>query len=300
MDTQSNNDRNTRSSSERSGSTTAPRATAPRLGSAALLSSLALALFAPAARADDAIFTLPVWSTTGGEGDLFAPPLVIALLSSGAGDTALALEAPPLVLARLSDGSGGDAGPVIPDSLELPRVVRARGVAPRDGVLVGFGGVQQPVRADVVLRLHEYFAVGGSAGGIPSQMGSAMLSLAGVQNGTLSSLSFDGSLLFFPARDSFFLGVSAGSMSLSASSSNRDGFVAVEAHELYVTPRFGWFATWDSGFTFGFDVGMQLPLSTSVVATGTTATVATNAEGLARTIVEMPMPTISIRLGWML
>lgn len=252
---------------------------AARLGWLGLVSCCAAALYAPVVYADDTIVALLISTLPEPESDL--PP-------------------PPLVLALLSDGSGGDLGSMTPTAVEGLPFVRERGVAPRAGLMVGFGGVQQPVRADVVYRVHDLFAFGGSLAGIPSDLGSALLSMANVPNGALSSLSADGSLYCFPARDSFFLGVSAGALSLSASSASGTESVAVEAHEVYITPRLGWLATWESGFTFGFDLGMQIPLSSSVLATGSRAVAASNAESVARTLVEMTLPTLSMRLGWLL
>lgn len=258
--------------------TSSPTRAGPRCG-ALLVPFLALALCASAARADETIVAERVQAPDAAQGEE---------------------DSPPLVLARRSGGAGGDTGPAQAAAFELPGAARSHEVLPRGGLLIGFGGAHHPVRADVIVRLHEYFTLGASVGGIPAEFGSALLSMAGVKDATLSSLACDASVLFFPARGSFFLGATAGSTSLSATGAGSGAPLTLEAEQLYVTPRLGWFAIWEPGFSFGFDLGVQLPVSSKVVATGGRASGSTSPEGLVRALVEKPLPTLSLRVGWMM
>ncbi|MBS2023791.1 MAG: hypothetical protein JST92_15415 [Deltaproteobacteria bacterium] len=189
------------------------------------------------------------------------------------------------------------------EAVDAPHITRVRGVSPRAGLMLGAFGIQQPVRGDVMIRVHDYLAFGASIGGIPEGLGGALLSAAKVSNGTLSALSADGSLFVFPFRGSFFLGASLGRMGLSASATTtsgaQTGTIFIDAHETYLTPRAGWFATWDSGFSFGFDLGAQLPLDTQIVTTGTSSK-ASNVDSLVHAVAGLPLPTVAVRLGWML
>lgn len=83
---------------------------------------------------------------------------------------------------------------------------------------------------------------------------------------------WDAHLRWHPWMGSFFVGGSYGRMEVDGD--YQDKFIArtlgfereVEARinatikTNYFTPRLGWFAVWESGLTFGFDIGAQIPL----------------------------------------
>lgn len=167
------------------------------------------------------------------------------------------------------------------------------------GVLASFAGATQPIRGELVFRPASWVSLGFGMGGVPSALGDPLLQAGGVKQGQLSSWSADASLLLHPFRGSFFLGASLGHMSLDAQAPTQAGPVSVSVATQYVSPRLGWLATWDSGFSLGFDVGAQLPLSPEVTAVAP-AGKQSNVESLARSLAALPLPTVGLRLGWML
>jgi hypothetical protein len=72
-------------------------------------------------------------------------------------------------------------------------------------------------------------------------------------------------------QGSFFLGAAYGSQSLTAEASDTvsatsgtttitaDTQVKIEIETPYFTPHLGWLWIWDSGFTMGFEFGVQVP-----------------------------------------
>jgi hypothetical protein len=66
-----------------------------------------------------------------------------------------------------------------------------------------------------------------------------------------------------------------------------------------VAPRLGWLGITDPGFTLGVDLGLQIPVSADVNVVSSSPS-ATTLESLARSLAALPMPTISLRVGWML
>ena len=167
------------------------------------------------------------------------------------------------------------------------------------GILVGLSGVQQPLHAELVVRPVRGLAATVGVGGLPAPLGGALLSAAAVQGGTLSSWSLEAGLQVFPFGGSFFLGATTGHLSLAASAPTKSGTVTFDISSFYVTPHFGWLAIWDSGFSLGFDLGAQLPFSTSVETSGPRRA-ASNVDNLAHALAGLPLPTLSLKLGWML
>jgi hypothetical protein len=168
------------------------------------------------------------------------------------------------------------------------------------GLVVGASGLEQPVHAELALRFASGFLSARFGGGVvPGAVGTAMLSAVSVPDGSLTSWSAEAGLALHPFRGSFFLGATAGYLSLNAAAPTRLGTVAIAASTLYVTPRFGWMAVWDSGFTLGFEAGAQLPLGPNVIVTGP-SNAAAKAESLSRSIAANPLPTAALKLGLLL
>lgn len=79
----------------------------------------------------------------------------------------------------------------------------------------------------------------------------------------------------FPFHGSFFIGAAYGSQGIVGKMKTdidvESGGVTLkvpttirlEIESKYLTPQIGWFARWDSGFTLGFDFGLQMPSGTS-------------------------------------
>jgi hypothetical protein len=76
-----------------------------------------------------------------------------------------------------------------------------------------------------------------------------------------------------PGKGSFFWGLAYGQQTILVEAEQDLKFKQSEldivvpatlqmtVESTYVTPHFGWFAMWDSGFTLGFELGAQIPMS---------------------------------------
>jgi hypothetical protein len=202
----------------------------------------------------------------------------------------------------LPESPAPSAAPVAYGPLDTSLAVapQARSERGHLGLVLGASGIEQPVHAELALRFASGFLSARFGGGlVPGAVGAAMLSAVSVKNGSLTSWSTEAGLALHPFRGSFFLGATAGYLSLSAAAPTQLGTVGISASTLYVTPRLGWMAVWDSGFTLGFEAGAQVPLGPSVVVTGP-PNAAAKAESLSRSIAANPLPTAAVKFGLLL
>ncbi len=167
------------------------------------------------------------------------------------------------------------------------------------GVLLGLVGAPNPLGAELFVRANDFLGFGAGVGFLPGPLGDVVLGLAGVSGASLSAWSAEGEMRVFPFRGAFWLGGAFGRMSASASGTSHGFPVNIDANALYLAPRAGWLATWRSGFVLGFDVGLQVPVSTDVQVTSTSPQ-QSNLESVARALAGLPLPTAQLRLGWML
>jgi hypothetical protein len=207
--------------------------------------------------------------------------IVLALVAlSAAAPAALAqsLPEPPLISAP-----GG------------PELSRSRSL--RFGILAG-SGAPQPLGLEAFARFNDYFGAGFGIGLLPAPVGEALLAAAG-QNGSLDSMAFEGELRLFPFRGAFYLGGALGHMGLSATGRSHGYPVAVDIGTIYAAPRFGWLGTWDSGFAIGLDLGVQVPISPDVTVKSDSPG-QSYIESAARQLASSPLPTIALRMGFLL
>ena len=270
------------------------------------LSSFALAPAARAANGDDPPLLFAEAAPLRSQRPMTARPVLLEpepaapapqAAAAPAPDSAPAADdAPPLVVAplRQSEGPTNGYGP----SIAAPAPSRSTGGHPA-GLMLGINGVQQPLHADLVVRPVRGLAATIGVGGLPASLGQTLLSAARVQGGSLSSWSAEIGMLVFPFGGSFFVGAAAGHISLAAAASTKAGQVSFDYSSLYLTPHLGWLATWDSGFSIGFDAGAQLPFAASLTTSGPKQAAA-NLDSLARALAALPLPTVSLKLGWML
>lgn len=85
--------------------------------------------------------------------------------------------------------------------------------------------------------------------------------------------NWDARVRWFPFQGSFFLGAAYGNQGIVGKTKQDLKFdangteltvpttIRLELNTNYLTPHLGWFATWDSGFTIGSELGYQMPLS---------------------------------------
>lgn len=202
---------------------------------------------------------------------------------------------PPLVFAGA--GANGDALlSVVPETMVDPAVPEGR--SNRFGVIASIVGLPQPVGIGAFARFHDLVGVGANLGFLPGPVGSALLSAAGL-NGELSANGVEAEARLFPFRGAFFIGGAVGRMSLSASGTSKGAPVAVAVTTLYAAPRLGWLGTFSSGFTLGLDLGLQIPLSPDI-RVSTSSPQASQLEAVARALAALPLPTASVKVGFLL
>jgi hypothetical protein len=174
------------------------------------------------------------------------------------------------------------------------REANANSSAVHVGVLGGIG-FPRPLTVEALVDIDRILAIGGEYGFLPKT------TISSVELGCWAA-SADARL--FPFRSGFFIGVRGGYQHLDASatvtvgSQSRSGSIAMET--LFVNPRIGFLWMGRPGLAIGFEVGVQIPVSTSV-STALPAEVAaldTNIKSTAETLGRTPLPTIDLlRLG---
>ncbi len=75
----------------------------------------------------------------------------------------------------------------------------------------------------------------------------------------------------YPWKSAFFVGLAMGSQTFTGSQTGTVLFqpttVTTVVSSTYVAPQIGWRWVWSSGFYFGMELGVQIPLSTSAATT---------------------------------
>lgn len=106
--------------------------------------------------------------------------------------------------------------------------------------------------------------------------------------------NWDVALRWFPFQGSFFLGAAYGNQGVVAKASQDveidfNGIpltvpttFRLEVESKYLTPHLGWFARWDSGFTMGFELGLQMPSSSTSELQTAFANLSQQAESVIR------------------
>ena len=142
--------------------------------------------------------------------------------------------------------------------------------------------------------------------------------------------NWDARLRWFPWQGSFFLGAAFGNQGIVGQTTTKiktsSGGVDTEipatirlaVKSTYLTPHLGWFATWDCGFTLGFELGYQMPLSSksdlqiglkNMSAAGEDAIKNTDSykkaekdvTSAAESFGKKPVPYVNLlRIGWLL
>jgi hypothetical protein len=186
---------------------------------------------------------------------------------------------------------------VVPETMVEPAAGHTR--AGRIGVLFGLVGAPQTFGVEGFAKVHDIVGVGVGFGMLPGALGGVLMNAAGVNGGKLDSSAFEGEARVFPFRGSFWLGGALGRMSLSASGNGAGSPVTVDVTTLYASPRLGWLAVWQSGLSLGLDLGVQFPIGPDVKVT-TSSPGGSNIESVARSLAVLPLPTATVRLGFLL
>ena len=204
----------------------------------------------------------------------------------------------------------------------------------RIGPVVG-GGLPSLINFGATIKLTRYLGAGINIGIIPT------LKISYYGQATLAYQEYDVYARIYPFGGSFFLGTGIGYETVKGTltttidltpyqqglpagllPSSLDYASQGSVKTLVLTPQIGLFHTFSSGFSLGFDVGLQVPIAPSQVAfasqvnlladpqipaatrqqladkyvTPTDNQVRSTLETIGRTII----PTFNVRLGWLL
>jgi hypothetical protein len=182
----------------------------------------------------------------------------------------------------------------------------------RVGALIGVVSVPRPSDVEVLVRVMDVFAVGLGYSDFPAFIANPLLDLVGANSATTHATlgqfnAVDLDLRVFPARGAFFVGASLGRQSLQGllteSTVVGPQSASLDLTTWYVTPRVGWLWRFDPGLLIGFDVGVQLKLAsdqTVVLPSSATPDIRQRVENLADLGASYPLPSLRLRIGWML
>ncbi len=181
-----------------------------------------------------------------------------------------------------------------PQTNEASGGARARDGKLHAGALAGVG-FPRPIAIEA-FAAWRWFVVGAEYGFLPET------AIAGAK---LSSWSASGDARFFPFRGPFFLGLRAGRQVVSASATvsalGQSLSGAVDVASWFVNPRVGLLWTWASGFAFGMEAGVQIPVSTTVTTTLPAGVDDGGVSSTAETWGKKVLPSVDLlRVGFML
>jgi hypothetical protein len=178
----------------------------------------------------------------------------------------------------------------------------------RLGAMIGVVSAPRPLDAELFVRLDDLVAVGASYSDFPAAIANPILSLAGARGGAIDARlddfhAVEVDLRLMPWQGAFFLGSSFGRQSLSGAVFDSGQMTTVDLTTWYATPRVGWLWTLGPGFLLGVDVGAQLKLvatASVVMPPGTSSNVRNAAQALADLGSSYPLPSLHLRIGWVL
>lgn len=218
------------------------------------------------------------------------PVLLAACLGLAAGAAAQETGAPPSV------SEAPKPAPAEPHPSAAPGHPHHLGPV-QIGVTLGVLSVPRPVNVQLLAKAWDLIGIGVSYSYLPGFVSEAILSLAGVHNASVHSSAWDVDLRLFILRGTFFLGSSLGTQSLTATATSNGITAQGDLRTLYLTPRLGWLWIWDSGFLLDTDLGVQIPLSSTL----TLDPAANNKDvrDAARVVGQTPLPAVTFRIGYL-
>lgn len=167
----------------------------------------------------------------------------------------------------------------------------------RLGALGGVG-FPAPLSLEALARIDRVVAIGAEYGALPAT------NVAGVRT-TLTSVAAD--VRVFPLRGAFFVGAAVGHQNLDLSATMSLPMLgampeSMAYDEWFVDPRIGLLWRWGFGLSIGMDVGVQLPISSSMsttlpqeaLARASTIPGAARAESAVRWLGAGALPTIDL------
>jgi hypothetical protein len=162
----------------------------------------------------------------------------------------------------------------------------------RIGALVG-AGFPRPLAVEGTVKLGDLLLVGAEYAVLPT------VTIASVRT-TFWSLAADARV--FPLRGAFFVGVRAGRQVANASTNLAiapygSSYEMVGLDSWFVNPRVGFLWTMASGFTVGFEAGVQIPVA-STTSSVLSLSLEPDAQRVLDSIGKAVLPTVDlIRIG---
>jgi hypothetical protein len=180
------------------------------------------------------------------------------------------------------------------------------------GAMIGVVSLPRPADVEVFVRIVDLFGVGLGYSDFPAFIANPLLDLVGANSATTSATlgqfnAFDLDLRVFPFRGPFFVGASFGRQSLQGVLTERTALgpqsATLDLTTWYMTPRAGWLWWFERGLLLGFDLGIQLKLTSDQVVTlppSATPDIQQRVRNLADLGASYPLPSLRLRIGWML
>jgi hypothetical protein len=245
--------------------------------------------------------------------ELTARPIPPPEAPAPAGAPSVTIAGTETAIAASAPAPGPEAMPALAASQDFVRAPREpEGV--RIGLLLGLISLPRPVEAELTIKMGRYLAIGGQYSVLP------VLTPPGFDAG-LKLNAAQGIVRIFPFGGGFYIGSGFGYQQFRASLGSTDPSsgdrleVSCDMSGLFVSPQLGWLWVWKSGFAFGINVGVQIPVPKDpvVVATYNGMTVPDQADGyvpqsavddardmketvqtVAKYVSKYPMPTIDL------
>lgn len=128
----------------------------------------------------------------------------------------------------------------------------------RFGPLLGIISLPRPVNIELFAKPNDWFGIGAGFSMVPE------LTIRGI-SGKMTAFNAVGRV--FPFAGSFYVGAAAGLQNLTIQGSDniegQDLTAKAEHAAFFITPQVGWLWTWDSGFTVGINLGVQVALTST-------------------------------------
>ena len=133
--------------------------------------------------------------------------------------------------------------------------------------LLGGIGAPDGLQLGLTARAFGRFGVGVTAGTLPT------VPIPGMQGASAVRVSGEAYLRLYPFKGAFFIGVGLGAMQMKASldqtvqafHQDQQASAHAYARSVYIAPQIGFLWLTRMGFTFGTDIGAQIPVITSDV-----------------------------------
>lgn len=178
------------------------------------------------------------------------------------------------------------------------------------GAQVGVISLVRPLSLEVFAK-SPTFGAGLGYSAVPGFVGDALLSAVGAKKGSTTANLDDFSaveldLRYFPFSGAFFVGASGGRQhvqgTITESTMTGRQTASLEVTSWFATPRLGWLWRYDSGFSIGFDAGVQLALASSktvVVPAQASQSQKDSVNNLVDAASSIPLPALNLRIGWL-